>query len=237
MSTSPKSSSEAEQLLRENAQLRGDLLTIGSRFSHDLLTPLGGISISIQLLKETLPANNPSATLAMDSLSSSVNEIKELAESVSLLAKATARPRPKERVDMGEIVLTVQEELAGQTAKQGATLTTPETWPELEGVPAWIEFIWRSFLNDALRRGGLKIQLGWSRQKKAFHFWMTDNGRPVPAETGAEVFKPFDSLRGLDSTSGLGLSIARRLAELQGGHCAYETATNGGPRLSFTLPL
>ncbi len=32
-----------EKLLRENDRLRGDLLTIARRFSHDLRTPLGGI--------------------------------------------------------------------------------------------------------------------------------------------------------------------------------------------------
>jgi K+-sensing histidine kinase KdpD len=33
-----------EQLSRENARLRGDLLTVVRRISHDLRTPLGGMS-------------------------------------------------------------------------------------------------------------------------------------------------------------------------------------------------
>ncbi|MEI9866472.1 MAG: hypothetical protein WDN00_18335 [Limisphaerales bacterium] len=48
-----------DQLLRENARLRGDLLTIAVRVSHDLRTPLGGIVNTGELLKEILVEKEP----------------------------------------------------------------------------------------------------------------------------------------------------------------------------------
>jgi signal transduction histidine kinase len=235
MSMKTKSDLEREQLLRDNAKLRGDLLTIGGRVRHDLLTPLGSILISIQLLKETLPDNDPSVALAMDSLSSSVDEIKQLVESVGMLAKATALPLPKEKVAMGAIVSEMLKELKSRISKSGATVSAPDSWPQIEGVPGWLEFVWRSFLANALQNGGLKIQLGWIQEKKEFRFWVSDNGTGVPAETNAQIFQTFDSLHGLDSAHGLGLSIVQRLVELQGGICGYQPAP-GGACFYFTLP-
>lgn len=236
MSIKTKSNLEPDKLLREIAKLRGDLLTIGGRVSHDLLTPLGGILISVQLLKETLPNRDPSVALALDSLFSSADEIKQLVESVSRLAKATALPSPKEKVAMGEIVSEMLERLKGRISQCGATVSAPRSWPEVEGVPDWLELVWRSFLDNALRRGGLKIQLGWLCEKKEFRFWISDNGGDVPARAKAQIFQTFDSLHGLDNAHGLGLSIAQRLVELQGGRCDCETNAEGEPRFCFTLP-
>ncbi|MGA2030108.1 MAG: hypothetical protein ABSG87_08555, partial [Verrucomicrobiota bacterium] len=48
-----------EELLQENARLRGDLLTVAVRVSHDLRTPLGGIVNTGELLQEILIEKEP----------------------------------------------------------------------------------------------------------------------------------------------------------------------------------
>jgi len=235
MSAKNKLDLGSEELLQENARLRGDLLTIGGRVSHDLLTPLGSILISLQLLKETLPNENPTVALALESLATSAEEIKQLVESVSLLAKADGGSSPNKRVAMGEIVSAVLAQFEKQISKSGATVASPKLWPGVDGVPKWLEFVWRSFLADALQRGGRKIQLGWKREKTEFHFWMSDDGQDGSADAEARMFQSFDSLHGLDSAAGVGLSIARRLVESQGGHCGCEVNA-GTPHFFFTLP-
>ena len=41
-------------LLQENKRLRGDLLTVARRISHDLRTPLGAIVTTGEIVKEVL---------------------------------------------------------------------------------------------------------------------------------------------------------------------------------------
>ena len=234
MSPKKKSGGDLEGLERENARLRGDLLAIGRRVSHDLRTSLGGISVSLELLKETM-GKDATAVEAFHSLTQSVDELSRLIKSFSVLAKATANPPPMERVPMGEIVWGVRQQLERQCARRGATVTAPDSWPEVAGIPGWLEFIWWNFLANALRHGGLKIELGWTRETDGFRFWIHDNGKGVMGPGRGLLFQPFDSMHRPDSARGLGLSVVQRLVELQHGECGYEVSADGGPCFFFTL--
>jgi len=234
MPTQKRPDDKNNKLLEENAQLRGDLLTIGRRVSHDLRTPLGSISISIELLKEIL-AGNDAAADAIKSLNISLDEMSRLIKSLSILARATSTPPPMEKVSMGEIVRGVSQQLERKIIDKGATLRFPEVWPEVSGNPGWMEFIWWNFLANSLQYGGSRIELGWSKKTDCFHFWTHDNGKGVPAEMRGLLFQPFDSLHQPDSTRGLGLSIVQRLVDLQGGYCGYQVV-DGGSQFFFILP-
>jgi signal transduction histidine kinase len=229
-----RSDNKNKNLLEENAQLRGDLLTIGRRVSHDLRTPLGSISISIELLKEFLAGNDDAAD-TIKSLNSSLDEISHLIKSLSILARATSNPPPMEKVFMGEIVRGVSQQFERKMLAKGGTLTFPDVWPEVSGNPAWVEFIWSNFLANALKYGGSKIELGWSKKQDSFCFWIQDNGPGVPVGMQELLFQPFDSLHRPDSTRGLGLSIVQRLVDLQSGCCGYD-ADGGRSQFFFTLP-
>src|ERR1700722_9320511 len=89
-----------EQLLRENARLRGDLLTVAVRVNHDLRTPLGGIVNTGELLKEILAEKDPAAAALTDSLFTSVDEMSKLISQIRIITKASADPKPKARVNL-----------------------------------------------------------------------------------------------------------------------------------------
>ncbi|MGO8765539.1 MAG: sensor histidine kinase [Limisphaerales bacterium] len=224
-----------KKLEQENARLRGDLLAIGRRVTHDLRTPLGSICISIELLKELLN-DNAAAAGAIHSLNTSIDELGRLLKSLSIVAKATANPPPMEPVEMGEIVWNVVQQLERRTAQRGATVDVADSWPRILGNPGWLEFIWWNLLANSLQHGGPRIQLDWSKENELFLFGVRDSGGPIPPETQALLFQPFDSLHQTNSTRGLGLSIVQRLVNLQGGRCGCQAIADGGSRFHFTLP-
>jgi signal transduction histidine kinase len=223
------------ELARENARLRGDLLTVGGRISHDLRTPLGGLINVAELLREILTEKDPAAVSLTDSLFNSVDEMTRLIQQFSFVAKASASPARKKTVRMGEIVSGVLQRLESMVLKRDATVVEPAAWPEIEGVAGWLEWIWWNFLLNALQHGGPKIQLGWRHEKQADRFWICDDGQGVPEPARAKLFQPFDSLHQPDSTRGLGLSVVQRLVDLQGGQCGYESNV-GEACFFFTLP-
>jgi signal transduction histidine kinase len=227
-----------EELLRENARLRGDLLTVAVRVSHDLRTPLGGIVNTGELLQEILREENPAAAALADSLFTSVDEMSKLIGQIRIITRATADPKPKERVNMAEIVSGVLQRLESRILKKSATVAEPASWPEVNGVADWLEFIWWNFLANALQHAGEKprIELSWHQEKDGFRFQVCDNGGGVPAEGRAKLFQPFDALHKPDSSFGLGLSVVQRLVDLQGGDCGYEPNPKGGACFFFTLP-
>ena len=227
-----------DQLLRENARLRGDLLTVATRISHDLRTPLGGIVSTAELLKEILTNQEPASAALADSLFTSVDEMSKLISQIRTLAKATAEPKQKLPVQMATIVSGVLERLESRILNRQATVAQPGSWPEVNGVADWLEFIWWNLLTNALQHVGdqPRIELSWNQEKNGICFQVRDNGAGVPVDMHAKLFQPFDTLHQPGSTCGLGLSVVQRLVDLQGGHCGYQSNSEGGADFYFTLP-
>jgi len=226
------------ELERDNARLRGDLLTLATRFSHDLRTPLGAIVSTAEAVKEVLATHDPSALPLADSLLVSAEEMTQLIKQVSFIARASASPLPKTSVHMAEAVFPALQRLEGRMLKRRSTVLEPPSWPVVPGVLAWLEVVWWHLLLNALKHGGenCRIELGWNKLDDTLRFWIADNGPGVPDALRKNLFPEFHSLHDQRDVRGFGLSIVRRLVELQGGGCGYEPPVAGGARFFFTLP-
>jgi signal transduction histidine kinase len=226
-----------DELLRQNARLRGDLLTIAHRISHDLRTPLGGIITSGEILKEILTENNSPAAPLVSPILDSAEDMAKLIERVSFVLKATAAPVPKRRMKMAEAVFAAQQRLESRILKSGASISEPASWPEVDGVCSWLEMVWKNLFANILQPGKLplRIELGWREESGKFRFWICDDGVRTP-EKHHTCFQPFQGLHEFGNVAGLDLSIVQRLVELQGGNCGHENLPTGGSRWFFTLP-
>jgi signal transduction histidine kinase len=220
----------------EIARLRGDLLTMASRVSHDLRTPLGGIVTATEVLRENLLENNMPAELTQ-TIFDSVDEMTHLIKQISFITRATAGPIPKKLVPMEGIVAMALQRLESQILKKHATIIRPESWPQVRGVSPWLEEVWWNFLTNALEHsaGEPRIHLSWREADGSYRFDVCDNGRGVPEEIRKTLLRPFHSLHKPDGPAGFGLSIVERLVELQGGTCGYEPKSDGSC-FFFCLP-
>ncbi len=228
----------AHSLSRENARLRGDLATISRRLSHDLRTPLMGIATACAAIGETPPEDGAARATFTQSIAQSSGDISRLVDRIGGVLKATAEGRPKERVPMANVVWAALQRLEVRARNLGAVVTQPPAWPEVPGVPAWLELVWVNLVGNALDHGGKppRIGLGWREEPGGWRFWVEDSGPGVASQVVGSLFQPFDLLHRPSAPRGWGLPLVHRLVELQGGSCAYGARTGGGSRFSFTLP-
>lgn len=226
------------ELSRENERLRGDLQTVARRFSHDLRTPLGAISTTAEILKEILDQDGSADAALATGLIRSTDEITALVERVSFVLRASSVPAVPERVAMGEVVWGALQRLETRVRRQGATVIQAAAWPEVRGVPAWLEMIWRTLIENSLAHGGPapRIELGLTPAAHETRFWVRDNGPGVPPGKQALLFQAFERMHELQAARGFGLPLVRRLVELQGGTCSFEMPAGGGAVFGFTLP-
>jgi signal transduction histidine kinase len=223
---------------REIAALRGDLLTFGLRIAHDLRTPLGGISVSAEALKDAIREASPGNVALVKPILDSSDELAHLIRRVSTLAKATARPVPRERFAMGTAVWAALERLRPEIARVHGKVTEPESWPDVTGDAVSVEAVWWNLVSNALTHSGEKprIELGWMEEPGVQRFWVSDNGPGIPTPRRGSLFHPFHRMHEANAVRGLGLAIVHRLVHLLGGTCGYEDQPSGGSRFYFTLP-
>ena len=221
----------------ENARLRGDLLTIASRISHDLRTPLGGIVTAAEVMREMLAEVNRPETLTQAILNS-VDDMTRLIKQISFVTRATAAPQPIKPVNMTLAFGTALQRVERLIARRNATVIQPASWPEVKGVADWLDYVWASFMTNALQHTPekVRIELSWREENGQYRFSIADNGGGVREDLRSTLFYPFHELHKPEGSRGLGLSIVQRLMELQGGSCGYEPLP-GGSLFYFSLPI
>jgi signal transduction histidine kinase len=221
---------------RENARLRGDLMTMARRVSHDLRTPLGGVIATVDMLAEIVP----DGMSAVRPLFSSVDELTKIINRTSYLLRAIAQPLPKKPVAMGTVVQEASMRLERIITQRQASISRPAAWPQVQGVESWLEVIWWNLLHNAVLHGGPVpvIELDWlpEPEAKSHRFRVRDHGPGVAAAAQGALFRPFHLLHDPNAPRGFGLSIVRTLVEMQGGRCGYSPRREGGAEFYFTLP-
>ena len=226
-----------QELMRENARLRGDLKTVARRISHDLRTPLGCIYTTSGVFKELPPGDQETILSMAGVIKESAGEISQIVDRVSVVLRASADPIAPTRVDMGGVVTTVLSQLEKDLQKADAQVTIPSAWPEVTGVASWLLVVWSNLIRNAFQHGGpsAKIHLKWEQEKDFIKFSVSDQGSGIADLRMAGLFTPFEKLHALH-VAGLGLSFVQRLVSLQGGECGYEKSAGGGACFYFTLP-
>ncbi len=101
-----------------------------------------------------------------------------------------------------------------------------------------------NLVSNALKfteKGGVTIRCTMVNSQKMVHVAVSDTGIGISPAALAYIFEAFRQADGSTTRrfggTGLGLTIARKLIELQGGEVAVESIPGQGSTFSFTLPI
>ena len=73
--------------------------------------------------------------------------------------------------------------------------------------------------------------------KETIRILVSDDGVGIPEDVQARIFEPFFTTRPVGKGVGLGLCVARRIAETHGGRLFLEHSTTSGSRFVLELPV
>ena len=213
----------------KSERFKAELIT---NVSHDLKTPLTSIINYVNLLKST-QQTDPKAIDYIEVLDRKSQRLKKLTEDLVEASKASTGVLSvtREKIGMGQLIDQAtaewEEKLSDRRLTLVTTLPEGETWVYADGRHLWrvIDNLLSNCAKYAME--GTRIYLDLERGKGQVALSVKNISRDplnVPAERLMERFVRGEESRSTEG-SGLGLSIARSLTELQGG--AFDLAVDG----------
>jgi signal transduction histidine kinase len=196
---------------------------------HDLKTPLAALRVRIESVEDEVERGRMARTI--EDIATSLDDILSLAR--------VGRPTdPLERTDLGALVSSVVEEYEdmGEPVELGATERIA-----LKLRATWMRRALRNLIGNALRYGATPL-VSLKRDGAEAVIRIEDDGPGIPAGEIAHMMEPFtrgEASRNRETGgAGLGLTLARAIAEQHGGKLVLANRHDkGGKVLGLTAEI
>lgn len=217
--------------------------------SHELKTPLTAIRGEAEVA--LMSAQTPETQATLRSIIAETERLSSIVNNLLLLSRADADQVRLNRdpVALHEIVLTTFETLERLARSKNITLDFADMEEvTVPGDALWLQQLFTNLIHNAINytpEGGrvtlsLTSTLSGSPEKRWASFSVEDTGPGIPAEHLPFLFDRFyrvDSGRSREQGgSGLGLNIARWVAESHGGRITIASAVGQGTVFTVLLP-
>jgi two-component system phosphate regulon sensor histidine kinase PhoR len=242
----PLSNKQVALLMLDTTRLRY-LETVRQQFvanlSHEIRTPLAGLDLAAQTLSGQLPTEGD-ARIFIDRVIQESQRLQAILLNLAQLAALDAEGIQVERApfDATELAKELVERYQARAAEAGLRLLAEpsEDGARVLGDRGKTDQALQNIVDNALKftRSGEVVVTTGSHDGRV-EIAVRDTGSGIPSRDLPRIFERFykvDRARGGQPGSGLGLSIARHLVELQGGTITAESTPGVGTVVRVRLP-
>ena len=216
--------------------------------SHELKTPLNAVLGFSEIIRDEMlgPVGQPAYRDYADDIHKSgarllavINDVLDVTRLQS--GSLVLEERPEGPQEIVEEAISLARKATGDMREIGLSL--PQDMPVLHGDPRRIAQALGNLLANALKftptQGEVRLALTPDADG-GVRFLVEDTGIGMAEETVAAALEPFRQLDGSLARrfegAGLGLSIAKALAELHGGRLLIASEVGEGTKVTLTLP-
>jgi PAS domain S-box-containing protein len=238
---------EAEARAEELSRLAGALEASNRELdqfayvaSHDLKAPLRGISNLSQWIEDDLAERLTGESrehLAL--LRGRVTRMEALIDGVLQYSRAGRLRETAERVDTGALAREVVDLLA---LPDGARVRVAAEMPVILTERLPLQQVLMNLVGNAVKYGGeaaARVEVSAVRAADGtWEFAVRDHGPGIAPEYHERIFAMFQTLEPRDrvESTGIGLSIVKKLVESRGGRAWVESAPGEGATFRFRWP-
>ena len=226
-------------------QVKSDFL---SNVSHELRTPLSVVvGFVYLLLNQVIGKLSEDQQKILETVYRNSEELLELIDNVLWMTSLNVgdSTAAMEKFDAAEVVDATIKRYEKAVQEKGLALNLQLATGDISIVSdrAKVERVFQNVYNNAVKftaKGEITVKVQPSADRGSVEFEVIDTGTGIEENKISSIFEPFhqadtSSVRSF-SGLGLGLTVARRMAELIGGRLDLTSQPNIGTRVFMSFP-
>jgi len=228
-----------EESVRELDRSNKELQELAYIAAHDLKTPLRGIgTLADWLVTDYADKFDDEGKEQVRLLTTRVQRMSNLIDSILRYSSLGRKGIAEQRVDLNEVL---SEVINGIERPESVEIIVEHELPIIMCEKTHIAQAFQNLLSNAVKymdKANGKIKVDCVQNDDSWRFSVTDNGLGIDERYFEKIFRIFQTLTPRDriNGTGVGLSIVKKIAELNGGKAWVESEVGKGSTFFFTLP-
>lgn len=234
---------DRKRIERELQERNEELEAFAHTVSHDLLNPVAIVEGYAKAALEADEEGRPEAEReCLESIIEGARRMSGLIASLLQYAQAGHAEGGLRRVEPGEVVSEVLDELERDVSARGARVAVAGDLPPVLVDRIKLGQVFSNLISNALRHMGEvrepRVEIAAAAEGGEAVFLVRDNGAGIPPGLQEKIFEPFKhySEAGVPGL-GIGLSTVRRAVRAWGGRIWVESEPGNGTTFFFTAPV
>ena len=204
--------------------------------SHDLKSPLRSINALVNWLKEDNKGLFDASSLRNFSLIE--NTLEKMENLISGILNYSSIVENTEKYQQVDLNILLEELKAVIYFPAHISLKVTNKLPKILGDPIRLQQLFQNLINNAIqhidKEKGL-VEVGVVEHLSYYQFSIKDNGIGIEKQYHNKIFKIFQSLNTHNESTGIGLSIVKKIVDLYKGEIWLESEVGVGTTFYFTL--
>ena len=229
------------QKTKDELEIRNkELEQFASVVSHDIKSPLSGISMANQILDEQFSeALGKEGSDIVNVSKRSAEKINALVDGILSYYKGGELSGDVQQFNITEFFESI---LSVLPANKKYDLEYPRDGVNITMNKTQLEQIFSNLVNNSIHYNNadvIKIKISFSEAPQQYFFSLTDNGIGIAKENQEKIFTLFTTIPseapGSKTGYGIGLSTVKKIVEKNGGIITIDSSPGKGTKFSFNI--
>lgn len=221
-----------ENLERNNIELQEYAHIV----SHDLKSPLRSIYALVDWIKEDNKNTFDNQTQENFGLiEQTLEKMEALIMGILNYSSINAESQKKEKVDLNTIIADVYNTVL---IPEHILIYCKNLLPTIKGDKVQLQQLFQNLIGNAIEhidKDEGRVEIDFVEKPNHFEFSISDNGVGIKKEYHQKIFGIFQSLSEKKKSTGIGLSIVKKIVDLHNGRIWLESQVGEGTTFYFTL--
>ena len=230
---------ERDQLRREVEQAKQKLEEFIYLVSHDLKAPLRAINLLVEWLAtdhaDQLDEEGLKLTML---LAKRAQHMNRMLEGLLLYSRVERVSEETGTIDLNQLLPGLIKQLAPPAH---ISINVADELPSFQGNPNHVKYLFEHLVKNAIQAMDNthgEITIACIEDSSHWQFSITDNGSGIEKKHFDRIFQVFQTLHPISELEniGLGLPLAKKIVESNGGQIWVESQVGQGSVFFFTIP-
>ena len=227
---------QKQKLLTELEDSNKGLHEYAHIVSHDLKSPLRSVTaLATWLYDDYKEVLDDSGKYNLKMMMEKVEGMDKLIDGILKYSTVNNDKLDNTEVDVNEVIKEINEIIY---IPKHVTVKTTNTLPVIKADKVKIHQLFQNFLSNAVvnidKKEGI-VEVGSMETPTHWQFSIKDNGVGIPEEYHEKIFQIFQSIGNNERSTGIGLSIVKKIIDRYNGKVWLESEIGVGTTFYFTI--